>query len=203
MDAARSVPPASAIPPADPIGLLRDWFDAAVRRDVSEPGVLALATADATGLASNRMVQTLRITDRGLLFTSHSGSQKGRDIEAHGWASGVLYWRETKQQIVIAGSVHAVDDAESDALWAVRPPGTQAMSAVSRQGAPLEDEATLRAEAKRLADGSLPLPRPSTWIGYELVPVMVEFWQASPDGLHSRLQYLRADGGWTTTRLQP
>jgi pyridoxamine 5'-phosphate oxidase len=197
------VPPEFTEPPTDPIGLLHGWFDAAVRRGVSEPGVLALATADAAGHSSNRMVQTIRITDRGLVFSSHTGSRKGRDLEARGWASGVLYWRETKQQIVLTGPVERLPDTESDALWAARPRATHPMSVASRQSAPLEDEAALRAEAGRLADSGEPLPRPAAWVGYELVPSTVEFWQASPDRLHRRLRYRRVYGGWSTARLQP
>lgn len=190
-------------PPADPIGLLREWFDGAAERGVSEPGVVALATADAGGRASNRMVQTIEITERGLVFTSHTGSQKGRDLAATGWASGVLYWRETSRQVVLTGPVERLSAAESDALWAARPPGTHPMSAVSRQSEPLDDEEALRAEARRLADSGQALPRPEAWAGYQLLPSSVEFWQGSPDRLHRRLRYARVDGGWTSGRLQP
>lgn len=191
-------------PPADPVGLLRDWLRSATGYGVSEPGVLALATADTGGRTSNRMVQTIEITDRGLVFTSHTGSQKGCDIAATGWASGVLYWRETKQQVVLAGPVAQLPDAECDALWAARPPQTHPMSVASRQSALLDDEEALRAEARRLAASSVPmLPRPAAWVGYQIIPSMVEFWHASPDRLHRRLRYDRAGDDWTSRRLQP
>lgn len=190
-------------PPAEPIALVRAWFDTAVRHGVREPGVVALATADTAGRTSNRMVQTIRITDRGWVFTSHASSQKGRDLAATGWASGVFYWRETRQQLVITGPVERLPDAESDALWVARPPGTHPMSVAARQSEPLLDEATLRAEAQRLADSGQPLSRPTAWVGYQLVPDMVEFWHGSLDRLHRRLRYDRAGEGWTAVRLQP
>jgi pyridoxamine 5'-phosphate oxidase len=190
-------------PPDDPIGLLRDWFQNAVERGVREPGVVALATADTAGRTTNRMVQTIKITDRGLVFTSHTSSQKGRDIAVTGWGSGVLYWRETQQQIVLTGPIESLDDTESDGLWAARPPGTHPMSVASRQSEPLTDEGALRAEARRLADSGRQLPRPAAWVGYQLVPSTVEFWHASPDRLHRRLRYHRTANGWTNGRLQP
>ncbi|WP_049572067.1 phenazine biosynthesis FMN-dependent oxidase PhzG [Streptomyces sp. SBT349] len=190
-------------PPAEPIGLLRAWFDTAVKHGVREPGVVSLATADATGRTSNRIIQTIRITGRGLVFSSHTGSRKGRDIAATGWGSGVLYWRETAQQIVLSGPVAPLPEEESGALWAARPPSTHAMSVASRQSEPLEDEEALRAEAVRLAGSGEALPRPAAWVGYELVPETVEFWHASPDRLHRRLVYGAAGGGWTCRRLQP
>ena len=85
-------------PPAEPLELVRSWLVDAVERGVREPRALALATADARGLASNRIVVIISITDRGLVFASHSDSQKGREMAATGWASGLLYWRETGQQ---------------------------------------------------------------------------------------------------------
>lgn len=41
-------------PPADPVALLQEWFDAAVRREVSEPFDMVLSTADDRGRPSSR-----------------------------------------------------------------------------------------------------------------------------------------------------
>jgi pyridoxamine 5'-phosphate oxidase len=189
-------------PPADPIRLVRDWFDQAKARGVREPGAVALATVSARGVPSSRMIQTLDITDRGLVFTSHSTSPKGRDIAETGWGSGVLYWRETNQQIILTGQVELLDAARADAYWVARPVETQAMSVVTRQSQPLAHEAELLAEAARLASSG-PLHRPDTWCAYQLVPSTVEFWQSSPDRLYRRIRYHRDDAGWTNLRLQP
>ncbi|MFC0108426.1 phenazine biosynthesis FMN-dependent oxidase PhzG [Kibdelosporangium aridum] len=189
-------------PPADPIALFGAWFDAA-KQTVREPGVVALATANAEGVVSNRIVQTIKVTDTGWVFTSHAGSQKGQDIAATGWASGVFYWRETSRQLIIAGPVTRLSDADCDELWFARHPSTHPMSVAAEQSAPLEDEEALRARAQQLADGGQTLARPSAWLGYELVPSIVEFWQGSPDRLHRRLRYDRNGNGWTSRRLQP
>lgn len=189
-------------PPADPIALFGAWFDAA-KQTVREPGVVALATANAEGVVSNRIVQTIKVTDTGWVFTSHAGSQKGQDIAATGWASGVFYWRETSRQLIIAGPVTRLSDADCDELWFARHPSTHPMSVAAEQSAPLEDEEALRARAQQLADDGQTLARPSAWLGYELVPSIVEFWQGSPDRLHRRLRYDRNGNGWTSRRLQP
>lgn len=190
-------------PPADPMSLFRAWFDGAVEQGVREPGALALATADARGCASNRIVQVLGVRTTGLVFTTHAGSRKGRDLAATGWASGVLYWREIGRQAILTGPVDPLPDAESDALWAARPVSTRPMSVASHQSAPLPDEDALREQALRLARAGRPLARPAAWLGYLLTPNSVEFWQASPDRLHRRLRYERSGHGWTVDRLQP
>jgi pyridoxamine-phosphate oxidase len=192
-----------ASPPPEPLGLLRDWFKLAAERGVREPGAVALATVDAAGRPSTRMIQTLEITDRGLLFTSHTGSQKGRDIAATGHGSGVLYWRETNQQIILTGMVERLPDRESDRLWADRPRAALPMSIATRQSEPLVDADALLTEAQRLAESGEPLPRPRYWVGYLLVPSTVEFWQSSQDRLYHRLRYDHAGAGWNTVRLQP
>src|ERR671910_2249484 len=86
-------------PPPEPTQLVQDWISAAVDSGVREPLALALATADRHGHPSTRIVSVIEVTDRGWLFTTHSTSQKAREIAATGWASGLLYWRETGPQL--------------------------------------------------------------------------------------------------------
>jgi pyridoxamine-phosphate oxidase len=192
-------------PPADPFVLFHEWLARAVERGVPEPTTLvaALATADATGRASNRIVRALEMDDRGLVFTSHLASQKGREIAETGWASAVLWWPQTKQQIIICGATEQLSDAVADGLWASRPPAIQAMSASCVQSAPLADEESIRTAARLRAEASEPLPRPAGWLAYRLVPASIEFWQSSTDGLHRRLRYDWTADGWAAIRLQP
>jgi pyridoxamine 5'-phosphate oxidase len=190
-------------PPDEPMALVHQWISEATAREVREPRALALATADSRGRASNRIVTVTDVTAHGLVFASHSTSQKGREMAATGWASGLLYWRETGQQLILSGPAEQLSDAHSDALWYGRPIPVHSMSAASRQSEPLRDRAALRAEADRLAAPGTPLPRPARFVGYLLSPVTVEFWCADSDRLHRRLRYDRHDRGWRTSRLQP
>ena len=190
------------VAPDEPIGTLQAWLDAARADAVREPGALALATADAAGRASTRIVQVLAVRDTGLVFTSHSGSRKGRELAVNSWASGVFYWREVARQVIVSGPTDPLPDSEADALWAARPAVAHPMSVASQQSAPLRDEDTLREQARRLDEG-VPLPRPATWLAYLLKPESVEFWQSDPGRLHRRLRYDRAGAGWRSGRLQP
>ncbi|MGW1728283.1 phenazine biosynthesis FMN-dependent oxidase PhzG [Streptomyces sp. NPDC002306] len=193
-------------PPAEPLHLVRGWLSEAREIGVREPGALALATADSRGRASNRIVAITDVTDLGPVFTSHSRSQKGRELAATGWASGLLYWRETGQQIILSGPVELLPDAESDALWSARAIPLHAMSTVTEQSEPLkdlEDVEALRARARGLELTGEPQPRPEFFVGYRLRPDVVEFWSASSDRLHRRLRYDRDSLGWRTSRLQP
>ncbi|WBQ05185.1 pyridoxal 5'-phosphate synthase [Kribbella sp. CA-293567] len=190
-------------PPAEPIELIRAWYDGAVAAGVLKPAPVALATADANGHASTRMVSILAIRDTGLVFASHVGSRKGREITETGWASGVWYWRELDRQVIVSGPTHPLSAEDSDAIWAARPVTALPMSVATRQSAVLEDEEELRSRAQELSRAGSELERPATWLGYLLEPASVEFWQTSPDHLYPRLRYERTDSGWHVDRLQP
>ncbi|MFD3924308.1 phenazine biosynthesis FMN-dependent oxidase PhzG [Streptomyces sp. NPDC058595] len=189
--------------PADPVPVLRDWLAYAYEHGVREPKAMALATANAAGQASTRIVVLNRVTDDGFVFETHATSRKGRDIAETGWVSGVLYWRETSQQITVSGPVRQLSDTESDALWHARPPAAHPMTTVSRQSEPLGDRAAVLAEAERLHDVPGPLPRPERYRGYQVAAARIEFWYARHDRLHQRLSYERTADGWVATRLQP
>jgi pyridoxamine-phosphate oxidase len=191
-----------ADPPAHPVPLLRKWFEQAAALGVSEPGAMVLATVAVSGRPSSRVIHLSRITDRGIVFATHSGSRKGREFDQTGCWAGTFYWREANQQISLAGHVERLDDAEADALWTVRPVAANAMSVATRQSEPLFAERELLDRARSLEQEGV-LKRPSTWLAYELVVTEVEFWQSSPDRLYRRLRYDLTEYGWATVRLQP
>lgn len=190
-------------PPADPVGLLDRWITAAERREVREPRALVLATADAEGRVSSRVVVLKALDADGLVFTSQYGSRKGRDADVNPYASGTLYWRETLQQVNVRGRLERLDDETADRLFAERPRAAQAIAATSRQSEPFDGEEALRAAVRELVDGPGEIARPAGWGGYRLVFDEVEFWCGSPDRFHRRLRYDRTPAGWDATRLQP
>ena len=190
-------------PPAEPMDLVRQWVAAATAAGVREPLALALATAGRDGCISSRTVSIVEVAVAGLVFTTHDSSRKGREIAESGWSSGLLYWRETGQQLSLSGPVVLLPAAEADRLWAARATPLHAMSTASRQSDPLDDVAALRAEAERLAAIGEPLPRPARFAGYRLEPAAVEFWSAADDRLHRRLRYDLTPTGWHVARLQP
>ena len=189
-------------PPGDPLPLLARWLRVADERGVREPRALALATADAEGRPSSRIVLLKEIAP-AIVFAGSYESRKGRDLAANPRAAGTLYWRETLQQITVEGPVRRLSEAESDALFAERPPAGQATTVASAQGEALADAEELRQATDELAASEEPLRRPSRWGGWRLDPDLIEFWHGSPDRLHRRLLYMKTESGWSSQRLQP
>lgn len=189
-------------PPEDPLPLLERWLQLADELGVREPRALALATADAEGRPSSRILLLKQVTP-ALIFAGSYESRKGRELKDNPRAAGTLYWRETLQQITIEGPVRKLAEAESDAIFGARPANARATAVASRQGTPLEDPAALRRRAAALSSRGEPLPRPPRWGGFRLDPDLIEFWHGSPDRLHRRLLYVKREGGWSHQRLQP
>lgn len=190
-------------PPSDPFALAQRWLAAAEREEVREPRALTLATTDASGRVSTRVVLLKRLDADGVVFTTSYASRKAHDLAANAYAAGTLHWRETVQQLGFAGPVRRLADDEADRLFAARPRSAQAVAVHSRPDAILDDHSALRDRVHEFAEGSDPIVRPATWGGFRMRPEAFEFWCGAPDRLHRRLRYARDGDHWRAHRLHP
>jgi pyridoxamine 5'-phosphate oxidase len=186
---------------ADPLALFREWFEEARAAGVEVPEAMTLATADAEGAPSARMVLLKGADERGFTFFTGYESRKGRELDENPRAALVFYWQPLGRQVRIEGTVRRLPAEESDAYWATRPPRSRAAAAASRQGEPLESRAELEAEFERQL--ALDPARPERWGGYLLEPEAIELWQHRDDRLHERLRFTRAREGWRSKLLAP
>src|SRR5690606_22878005 len=70
-------------PPDDPMPLLLQWVDTALRLGVVEPFNVALATSGTDGRPSNRMILAKTFDADGMTFASNASSAKGRELAAN------------------------------------------------------------------------------------------------------------------------
>jgi pyridoxamine 5'-phosphate oxidase len=191
----------------EPLGLFAAWFEDARKAEPSDPDAMSLATVDADGLPNVRMVLLKGFDERGFVFYSNEDSQKGRELAANPTASLAFYWKSLRRQVRLRGTIATVSAAEADAYFASRPRSSQIGAWASRQSSPLESryafEKAISLKAAQFAVG--PVPRPPFWIGYRVVPSVMEFWHERPFRLHDRIEFRRAEVGaaWTKTRLYP
>jgi pyridoxamine 5'-phosphate oxidase len=189
-----------------PIAQFRVWFDQAVASEVPEPNAMHLATVNAEGQPSGRIVLLKDLNEGGFTFFTNYESRKGHDLAASPRAALTFFWAELERQVRIEGVVQAVSGAESDAYFAQRPRGSQLGAWASAQSQPVPSREALEARERELEArfAGQPVPRPPHWGGYRLQPDYVEFWQGRPSRLHDRIAYTRhADGAWTLARLSP
>ena len=123
---------------ADPLALCSAWLAEAATSEPDVPTAMALATADAAGAPSVRMVLLKEIDDRGFVFYTNLESRKGCELEANPRASLCLHWKSLGRQVRIDGAVERVEDAEADAYFASRPRDAQIGAWASAQSRPIE-----------------------------------------------------------------
>jgi len=190
---------------ADPIRQFEAWFKQALDARLPEPNTMTLATVDARGYPSARIVLIKGVDERGFVFFTNYESRKGQDLAANPHASLLFYWIELERQVRIEGTVVKTSAEESDAYFNSRPLGSRVGAWASDQSRPLASRALLEAREQSFSErfGENP-PRPPHWGGYRLVPETIEFWQGRPSRLHDRILYTRqSTGAWRISRLSP
>jgi pyridoxamine 5'-phosphate oxidase len=188
----------------DPMRQFERWFEDAVRAELPLPNAMTLATADAAGRPSARVVLLKGVDGGGFVFFTNYNSRKARELEARGAACLVFMWSPLERQVRIDGTIQRVAAGESDAYYASRPLGARLSAWASPQSDPVASRNVLEEamdDARRRYGGAP--PRPPHWGGYRVLPTEIEFWQGRADRLHDRLLYKRAAAGWTLERLAP
>jgi pyridoxamine 5'-phosphate oxidase len=188
----------------DPIAEFNAWLEEAREAGVLVPETITLATADAAGRPSARMLLLKGADERGFTFFTGYESRKGRELETNPHAALVVYWQTLGRQVRVEGTVRKLPAEESDAYFATRPPRSRAAAAASRQSEVIAGREALEAEIERLlAEHGDEVPRPARWGGYVLEPEVIELWQHGDDRVHDRFRFTREGELWRRERLAP
>jgi pyridoxamine 5'-phosphate oxidase len=198
----------------EPYTLFDEWMAEACASELNDSNAMALATADAQGKPSVRMVllkghgpdaDGRKDEGGGFIFYTNLESRKGGELAVNKNVALLFHWKSLRRQIRIEGPVTRVTDATADAYFATRARESQLGAWASDQSRPLDSRAIFEAryaEAEARFEGQ-DVPRPPHWSGHIVTPVAIEFWQDREYRLHERWLFERSADGWKTGMLFP
>jgi pyridoxamine 5'-phosphate oxidase len=190
----------------NPIEQFGQWFNEALAAQVPEPTAMHLSTVNENGRPSGRIVLLKGVENSRFVFYSNYQSRKGKDIDANPACSLTFFWPELERQVRIEGIAHRISSTRSDEYFQSRPRTSQIGAWTSPQSTIIENRFILEERMKQVEkrfEGQDPLPRPQQWGGYEVEPMLIEFWQGRPNRLHDRILYVWVDNEWKIRRVAP
>ena len=189
----------------EPIALFKEWLKEANILEPNNPGACALATANKMAKPSVRMVLLKHVDERGFVFYTNSGSQKGLELLENPQASLCFHWKSLYKQVRISGNILQVSDEDSDLYFSSRARDSQIGAWASKQSHDLQSQPELEKRVHEFSEKfkDSKVPRPQFWGGYLLKHEEVEFWSEGNFRLHHRLVYSWSDGRWLTKELYP
>lgn len=182
-------------------------LDEAVAAGEPEPTSMNLATVDAAGRVSSRIVLLKGADERGFRFYTNYESDKGGQLEAHPQVALCFHWKRLRNavQVRVEGVARKLQPEESDAYFATRPRESQLGAWASLQSQTLPDRETFDQRYARYENEfeGRDVTRPPHWGGYVVEPDMVEFWYGAEFRLHERVRWSRHGQTWTSRLLYP
>ncbi len=183
----------------------QSWLQEAEEKEPNDANAMSLATVDADGYPSVRMVLLKHVDEQGFVFYTNFESQKGEEILQSSKAALCFHWKSLRRAVRIRGDVETVSDAEADEYFESRARDSRIGAWASQQSRPMAGRFTLEAAvakyAAKYAVGSI--PRPPYWSGFRVKPTQIEFWRDKPFRLHERRQFSKTESGWDKAVLFP
>ena len=170
-----SLSPSNVSP--DPMAQFRIWFTEASAK-VSEPEVMTVSTATASGIPSARTALLRQADGAGFVFFTNYTSRKSKEMFENPNVALVFYWKELHKQVRIVGKVEKLSKEENEEYFHTRPVGSQLGAWASKQSTVIgEGEINQRLEKYRqrfsVNEGDLSsaqIPLPDFWGGWRVVP---------------------------------
>ncbi len=191
---------------ASPYDQFSRWMDQIIKSGIPDPNAMTVATVDATGQPSQRIVLLKHADEKGFVFYTNLKSNKARDLQQNPKISLHFPWYFLERQVKVCGVAEPLSTPEVLKYFITRPRDSQLGAWASNQSKPISSRALLMQQFEvmknKFAKGEVPLP--DFWGGFRVKPHLIEFWQGGAARLHDRFQYsLQSDGNWAIHRLEP
>ncbi len=191
---------------SNPFDLFKVWYQYAIDSKVDQPEAMTLATATPDGIPSARMVLLRGFDEQGFVFFTNYESRKSQEIHDNPVGALLFFWQPLDRQVRVEGKLERTTPEESDAYFQTRPRGSRIGAWASPQSRVLDSRDDLERRFAKVIEEygeEGPVPRPSFWGGYRVIPNVIEFWQGGDNRLHDRIRFKLEDQVWVVERLAP
>ncbi len=190
----------------NPLEQFDRWMQQTIASGIPDPNAMTIATVDATGQPSQRIVLLKHLDEKGFVFYTNLNSRKAQDLKQNPKISLHFPWYFFERQVKVCGVAEPLSKTEVLKYFVTRPRDSQLGAWASQQSKPISSRALLMQQFEsmknKFAKGEIPVP--DFWGGFRVKPHQIEFWQGGAARLHDRFQYnLQVDGRWDIQRLEP
>ncbi|UAA40076.1 pyridoxamine 5'-phosphate oxidase [Paraneptunicella aestuarii] len=190
----------------DPMEQFQLWLKDAVDAKLPDPTAMTVATVDAEGQPSQRIVLLKDVSQGGFVFYTNLQSRKALELKGNNRISLHFPWHFLERQVKVCGEAEPLSTMEITKYFLSRPKESQLAAWASEQSRPISTRQMLMTKfeevKQKFKSGEVPIP--SFWGGYRVMPHEIEFWQGGEHRLHDRFVYSKqADSSWEIERLMP
>ena len=191
---------------SDPMKLFSLWLDEAKNKEINDYNACCLATCDAAGIPSARMILLKKFDERGFVFFTNLQSRKAKEFERNVRVALCFHWKSLKKQIRIEGPLLELPKNEADTYFQSRARDSQIGAWASQQSSYLPKGYKSLEEKIEFYESKFKnqvIPRPSFWGGRIVVPERIEFWKDVKNRLHERMLFKADNENWLKEYLYP
>jgi pyridoxamine 5'-phosphate oxidase len=190
----------------NPVEQFQKWFDEALQSGVTEPNAMNLSTVNRDGRPSSRIMLLKGVENNMFVFFTNFQSDKGQALEENPACALTFFWPDLERQVRIEGVASRIDDKRAEDYFHSRPRASQIGAWASPQSTVLSDRTILEERVKQMEErfkDQEVVPKPKQWGGFEVEPLLIEFWQGRASRLHDRIRFMKIEGQWQIHRLSP
>lgn len=190
----------------DPLDLFNQWLQQVIDSGIPDPTAMTVATVNAAGQPSQRIVLLKDVQSEGFVFFTNLGSRKAKELAHNPNISLHFPWYLMERQVRVCGTAEPLSRTAVAKYFLSRPKASQLAAWASKQSQPISTRELLMTQFHQLkekfAQGEVPVP--DFWGGFLVKPQQIEFWQGGEHRMHDRFEYnLDSSGAWNSKRLMP